>query len=297
MIPDGFTVVAGSLGDQGGSAARTLKLHGRHVRVLSHDRRSPAASGLLEAGVEVVSDDLEAPEVVVRDLAGAAHVFAALTPFDEGGPRAELREVRNLAWASVRAGVEQFVFSSVGDPEHDQGLSGGELWSAERLLQQFDLPLTLLRPALFMENVDRFALRRGPGGGLVLRTPLPEKTVVPLIALEDVGTLVRVAFDRPGVFGLGPVSLVADERSFAEVRALLSEALGEPIRYEQIAFGEVKDRRARGMYRWFQTSARSAPDVKKLRRLHPGLQTLQQWVEGGGLDLERIEHVSAAAAA
>ena len=178
MIPDGFTVVAGSLGDQGGAAARTLKLHGRHVRALSQDRRSPAAGSLLEAGVEVVTDDLQAPEVVVRDLAGAAHVFAALSPFDEGGPRAQLREVRNLAWASVRAGVEQFVSSSVGDPDHDRDLSAGDLWGAERLLRQFDLPLTLLRPAFFMEDLDRFALRRGPGSGLVLRTPLPEKTVV-----------------------------------------------------------------------------------------------------------------------
>jgi uncharacterized protein YbjT (DUF2867 family) len=297
MIPDGFTIVAGSLGDQGGAAARTLKLHGRHVRALSHDRRSPAATRLLEAGVEVVTDDLQTPEVVVRDLAGAAHVFAALTPFDEGGPQAELRQVRDLAWAAVRAGVERFVASSVGDPEHDQGVPAGDLWGVERLLRQFDLPLTLLRPAFFMEDVDRYALRRGPGGELVLRTPLPEKTVVPWIALEDVGTLVRLAFDRPDAFGPGPVPLAADQQSLAELRALLGETLGEPVRYEQTAFGEVRDRRARGMYRWFHSSARDEPDVEMLRRLHPGLQTLRQWLERGGLDLDRIEHGSSAAAA
>jgi uncharacterized protein YbjT (DUF2867 family) len=297
MIPDGFTVVAGSLGDQGGAAARTLKLHGRHVRALSRDRRSPAAAGLLEAGVEVVTDDLRTPGVVVRDLAGAADVFAALTPFEEGGPRAELHEARNLAWASVRAGVEQFVSASVGDPDHDQGLSAGDLWGVERLLRQFALPLTLLRPAFFLEDLGRFALRRGLGGGLTLRTPLPEKTVVPWIATEDAATLVRVALDRPGVFGPGPVPLAADQRSFAEVRALVSEALGEPVRYEQIAFGEVRDRRARGMYRWLQIAAREEPDVQMLRRLHPGLRALQQWLERGGLDLDRVESGSAAAAA
>jgi uncharacterized protein YbjT (DUF2867 family) len=297
MIPDGFTIVAGSLGDQGGAAARTLKLHGRHVRALSQDRRSPAAGRLLEAGVEVVTDDLQAPEVVMRDLAGAAHVFAALSPFDEGGPRAQLREVRNLAWASVRAGVEQVVSSSVGDPDHDRDLSAGDLWASERLLQQFDLPLTLLRPTFFMEDLDRFALRRSPGSGLVLRTPQPEKTVVPWIALEDIGTLVRVAFDRPGAFSHGPVSLAADQLSLAEVRALLSEALGEPVGYDQIAFGEVKDRRVRGMYRWFQVSARDEPDVGLLRRLHPGLRTMRQWLEQGEMDLSRIGSVAAAAAA
>jgi uncharacterized protein YbjT (DUF2867 family) len=297
MIPDGFTIVAGSLGDQGGAAARTLKLHGRHVRVLSRDRRSPAAVRLLEAGVEVVADDLQTPEVVVRDLAGAADVFAALTPFDEGGPRAELHEARNLAWASVRAGVEHFVSASVGDPDHDRGLSAGDLWGIERLLHQFDLPLTLLRPAFFIEDLEQFALWRGVGGGLVLRTPLPEKTVVPWIAMEDVGTLVRVALDRPAAFGLGPVPLAADELRLAEVRALLSEALGEPVHYEQIAFGEVKDRRTRGTYQWLQTSARVEPDTRMLRRLHPGLQTVQQWLEHGGLELSKVKNGSAAAAA
>ncbi len=45
---------------------------------------------------------------------------------------------------------------------------------------------------------------------------------------------------RPGALCPGPVPLAAGEQSFAEVRALLSEALGEPVRYEQIAIGEVK---------------------------------------------------------
>ena len=43
MIPDGFTVVAGSLDDQGGAVARQLKLHGRHVRALTPNRWSPPA--------------------------------------------------------------------------------------------------------------------------------------------------------------------------------------------------------------------------------------------------------------
>ena len=154
--------------------ARTLKRHGRHVRALTHNRWSPAARRLVDAGVEVLNDNLDTPEVVVRDLAGAAHVFAAFTPFDEGGLQTELRQVRNLAWASVRAGVQQFAYCSVGDPDQDKGAKADELWGVERLLRQFDLPVTLLRPAFFMENIDEFALRRDGDGGLVLRTPLKQ---------------------------------------------------------------------------------------------------------------------------
>ena len=116
----------------------------------------------------------------------------------------------------------------------------------ERLLRQFDLPLTLLRPAFLMENIDEYALRRDDDGGLVLRLPLNERAVVHWIAVDDVGALVRLAFDRPGAFGRGPVHLGADELSFAEAAATIGEVLGEEVRYEQIALGEVKDRHARG---------------------------------------------------
>jgi uncharacterized protein YbjT (DUF2867 family) len=295
MIPDGFTLIAGSIGDQGGSVAQTLKQNGRHVRALTHNRWSPAAMRLLKYGVEVLNDDLETPEVAVRDVAGAADVFAAFTPFEEGGLPAELRHARNLGWASVRAGVEHFVYSSIGDPEQDRDAGMGDLWGVERLLSQFELPLTMLRPAFFMENIDEFALRRDSVGDLVLRLPLSGRAVVSWISLSDVGTLVRMAFDRPEAFGRGPVPLGADELSFAEVADLIGETLGEDVRYEQVPLGEVKDRHARGMYRWFQNSARYEPDVEKLRRLHPDLLTVRRWLQAGRLDLRKVEQGTAAA--
>jgi uncharacterized protein YbjT (DUF2867 family) len=294
MIPDGFTLVAGSLGDQGGAVARTLKLSGRHVRALARNRWSPAALRLLRYGIEVLNDGLDTPEVAVRDLAGAAHVFAAFTPFDEGGLEAELHHVRSLAWASVRAGVERFVYSSVGDPEQDGQSPHGELWGVERLLRQFDLPLTLIRPAFFMENIDEFALRREKEGGLVLRLPLSEHAVVHWIALEDCALLVKAALDRPGEFGAGPVELAADELSFAQVAALIAETLGEEVRVERIAHGEVRNRHARGMYRWFQGAERYDPDIEKLRRLDPDLMTFRRWLEAGGLDMKKVEQGTAA---
>ena len=296
MIPDGFTVVAGSLGDQGGAVARTLKRHGRAVRALTQNRWSPAARSLVEAGVDVQNDNLLSPDVVARDLAGAAFVFGAFTPFDEGGLQTELQQVRNLAWASVRAGVQHFVYSAVGDPEQDKEVEADGIWGVERLLQQFELKLTLLRPAFFMENIDEFALRREDDGGLVLRMPLPERTEVYWIGVEDVGTLARLAYDRPRAFGPGPVQLGADKLSFAEACAMMSEVLGEHVRYEQIALGEVKDRHARGMYRWFQSYAHYEPDVAKLRRIHPGLMTFRQWLQSGRLDLGKVEYGSSAAA-
>ena len=57
----------------------------------------------------------------------------------------------------------------------------------------------------------------------------------------------------------------------------------------------MRERHARGVYRWFLDHGRYEPDVNELRRLHPGLLTFRRWLETGHLDLEKIEQRSAAA--
>ena len=84
----------------------------------------------------------------------------------------------------------------------------------------------------------------------------------------------------PRRLGPGPVQLGADELSFTDAAAMIGEVLGEEVRYEQIALGEVKDGHARGMFRWFQSYAHYHPDAAKLRRIHPGLHDLPAVARG-----------------
>ena len=269
MTSNGFTVVAGSLGDQGGAVARVLHQQALPVRALSHDLRSPAARGLRAAGIEVLQDDLRVPEVVVKDVVGVTHVFGALTPFDEGGLAAETLQVRNLGWAAAQAGVERFVYSAVGDPDQDRDASPHDLWGVERLLQGFHLPLTLLRPAFFMENLDEFALRRQPTALWCCGCRWTRGTAVQWIAVADVGEFVRLAFEKPDAFGDDPVQLAGDEVTLIDALEMIGDALGADVRYERIALDHVTDQHAHGMYRWFQTYVHYHADIDALLRLHP----------------------------
>jgi len=294
MTPDGFTVVAGSLGDQGGAVARSLNRCGKAVRALTHNREAPAVQRLEDEGVEVLNDNLDVPDVVNMDLRGASHVFAALTPFDEGGLVAEMRQVRNLGGAALQAGVRRFVYSAVGDPDVDRDGGADAIWGVEQRLLRFNLPLTLLRPAFFMENLEEYALRGNGDGEMVLRMPLGKDTRVQWIAVDDVGELARLAFDRPDAFGPGPVQLAADELTFAEAMDVIGDVLGAEVRYEQISLDEVEDEHAHGMYRWFQTYAHYHADIDRLRELHPGLMSLRDWLEAGRIDLSKVEEGPAA---
>ena len=287
---DGISVVAGSLGDQGGAVARALRESVRTVRALSHNVRSKAAKELRGLGVEVVDDDLNDAEAVRRDLAGAVELFGALTPFDEGGPAAERRQVEHLSAAAAAAGIGRVVYSAVGDPEKDRESAHDHLWGIERLLKEGSFPLTLLRPAFFMENLDEFALRWGDSGGLELRMPLDPETELQWIALEDVGVLVRLAFEHPEVFGEGPVELAGDELRLSEACVLMSEVIGAEVRYVRIPLEEVRGQseHAYGMYRWFEAYAQYHADIPSLRELHPGMLTFEAWLRRGYLDLEKL---------
>jgi uncharacterized protein YbjT (DUF2867 family) len=285
-----LAVVAGSLGDQGGAVASALAASGRRVRALSHNGASPAAAQLRDRGVEVVENDLNDERAVRRDLEGADELFAALTPFDEGGLEAEERQLRHLADAAAELHVSRVVYSGVGDPDSDRDRHGDELWGAERLWRERRLPLTLLRPAFFMENLDEFALRRRQGDDVDLRMPLDPEMEVQWIAVEDVAAFAVLAFDRPGVLGAGPVELAADQLSLLDAMRSLTEVFSWRTRYVRISLDEVarQSEHAYGMYRWFEAYASYSADIEGLRRLHRGL-TLREWLEGGRLDLSKLE--------
>jgi uncharacterized protein YbjT (DUF2867 family) len=290
MSEERLAVVAGSLGDQGGAVARALAAAGRRVRALSHDVDSKAARELRSGGVEVVADDLNDASRVRLDLQGADEVFGALTPFDEGGLEAEERQVRNLAAAAAELQTRRVVYSSVGDPEIDKSALAGGLWGVERILRGFGLPLTLLRPAFFMENLDEFALRRRDGGIVELRMPLDPHTRLQWIAVEDVGALVVRAFDDQAAFSADPVELATDERTLLDAMRLLTDVFGWRVRYVRIGLDEVRrqSEHAHGMYRWFQAYAAYQADIPAIRRVRPDALTLRQWLEGDRLDRSKL---------
>jgi uncharacterized protein YbjT (DUF2867 family) len=290
----GLTVVAGSLGDQGGAAAEVLYTHACRVRALSRDLGSRAACRLRGAGLDVVQDDLEDPHALRHDLAGAGQVFGALTPFDPGGLTAELRQARNLAAAALRAGAGRLVYSSVGDPDQDRDVSPGAPWGVERLLRGCGPSLTLLRPAFFMENLGEFGLRWDDHEELVLRMPLDPRATVQFIALRDVGEFIRLALERPEAFAGPPPELAGDELTLQDALALIGEKLGAATRYERISPDEVSSEHARGMYRWFESYAHYEADIDGLRALYPELRDFRQWLDQGLLDQSKLRERPAA---
>src|SRR5919199_5871491 len=138
-------LVTGATGKQGGAVARTLLDRAFRVRALTRDPQRPEAQALTEQGAEVVQGDMEDRSAMNRVLEGAYGVFSVQNFWETGYDR-EVQQGKTVAEAAKAAGVEHFVYSSVGSAHRQTGIPHFDSkWEVEEHIRQIGLPYTILR--------------------------------------------------------------------------------------------------------------------------------------------------------
>lgn len=242
---DGFVLVTGATGKQGGAAARALHAAGTPVRGLVRDPDAAPARELAGLGITVVRGDLDDPATVVAAARGARGVFSVQMPdLDDLMGDRELRHAGAIAAAVREAGVEQVVHTSVsGAGTH--GLPGAvdpQLWgahmphywtsklAAERLLTGAGARhATVLRPGGFMENFLPPSMYFPGGGPGPLLTAADPDVELPWIAVADIGLAAAAAFADPDRFDGLTLELAGDRLSFRAVAETLAASWSAPI--------------------------------------------------------------------
>jgi len=283
---DGPVLVIGATGNQGGATARRLRAEGHSVRALVRDPAGRAAGELAAIGVELVPGDLDDPAAVRHAARGARGVFAAPpVGFSAAGTDVELETARGrtVVDAAAAAGVEHVVFSGIAS------LSGGADYSTaktrvEEHLWASGLPATVLRPVRFMSNYLAGVVAVDGIHDGVHRHLFPPDEPVQIVAVADIAEFAAMAFDDPQRFRGRTVELAGDAPTPVDAVAMISEVTGVPVRYEQVdraeaaaiapEVGRIHDLWAAG-HRWHA-------DIEVLRVVHPGLQTLADWLATGG---------------
>src|SRR5829696_177159 len=115
-------VVAGATGKQGGAVVRSLLDRGFQVRGLTRNPQKPEAQALADQGAEVVQGDMEDPSAMERALEGAYGIFSVQNFWETGYDR-EVQQGKTVADVAKAAGVEHFVYSSVGSAHRETGIS------------------------------------------------------------------------------------------------------------------------------------------------------------------------------
>ena len=274
-------LVSGATGQQGGAVVRNLLERGFAVRALTRDAEKAAARELGDLGSEVVSGDLEDRSSIDRVLDGVYGVFS-VQQFWGIGVEGEVRQGVLLADAAKAAGIEHYVYSSVGSAHRETGIPHFDSkWEVEEHVRASGVPFTVLRPVFFMQNWE---FMREPILGGTLPQPLTPGKPFQMIDAEDIGVFVAMAFEDPETWIGREVDIAGDELTMPEIAGTFSRVIGRNVDYFQVpweGFEEQMGEEYTIMYRWFNDEGYEA-DIAALRDEYPGLISFEQYLRGHG---------------
>jgi uncharacterized protein YbjT (DUF2867 family) len=290
---DGIVLVTGATGRQGGAVVRHMLAQAWKLRALVRELGGAAVRALTDHGVEVVKGDLEDPASLDNAARGARGVYS-VQDYWSVGARREVQQGKNIADAARKAGVEHFVYSSVGGAERNSGIDHWESkWEVEKHIRQLGLPATMLRPAAFMENyyIDQVevALLKGK-----LMDPIRADKPYQTIAADDIGAFAALAFSRPKEFIGLELELAGSELTNPQAAQVFSRVLGKKVKFQKLPMPMVRlvlGKEFYQMFRWFNAEGFKA-NIPELRRKYPEvrLQTLEEWLRAEGWH-KRARHV------
>jgi len=271
-------LVLGATGRQGGAVARHLLAQGIAVRALTRNPASAAAQALAEQGAEIAVGDLDRPDTVRAALRGVDGLFSVQT-FAGHGPEGERRQGESVGDLARSADLQLVVYSSVGGAERRTGVPHFESkWAIEEHLRALGLPLTVLRPVYFMENLLG-AVRPDASGVLEVRLPLPAERSLQMVAVDDIGAFAALAFGDPATWVGRALELAGDERTGPETASLFAAVLGRPARFVSVPIAALAAQSAdlARMAEWFRDHGYRA-DIAALRQVRPELMSLETWI-------------------
>jgi uncharacterized protein YbjT (DUF2867 family) len=218
-------LVTGSTGTIGSQVLDQLKGHDREVRALT---RAPEKARLA-AGVRPVKGDLADIDSVRAALSGVSTLFLLAPNVAD-----ELTQAMLALSVASDAGVKGIVYLSVfkGESYADVPHFAGK-YTVERMIEDLNLPATVLRPAYFIQNDLRQKeplLTHGVYG-----VPVGSKGIS-MVDVRDIGEAAAIELLRrdraPAPLGRETYDLVGPESlTGKDIAAIWGDALGRTIRY------------------------------------------------------------------
>jgi len=214
-----------------------------------------------------------------RALAGAWGVFGVQNTWEAGVEREEAQGKR-LATLAREAGVQHYVYTSVGSANQRTGIphfdNKGRI---EETVRGLRFPShVILRPVFFMENlIAPFSLQ-----GATLAVGIGPGTRLQMIAVDDIGWFGARAFTAAAALNRREIDLAGDVRTMPEAAGILAEALGRPIAFVQTPIEQVRQysEDTALMLQWFERVGYSADIAGLEREFGRALTKLPEWIEG-----------------
>src|ERR1700748_776953 len=269
-------LITGVTGQQGGAVAQALQGTGFNLRGLTRNPDSEQATALARDGVDIVKGDLDDEATLRRALKDAWGVFGVQNA-GEASVEQEEAQGKRLAALAREAGVEHYVYTSVGSADRQTGVPHFDnKYRIEETVRGLRFPShVILRPVFFMENlVAPFSLQRS-----TLAWALGPGTKLQMIAVDDIGWFGARGFTDAAALNRREIDLAGDVRTMPEAAEILTEALGRPIAFAQTPIEQVRQysQDMALMLEWFERVGYSADIAGLEREFGRTLTKLPDW--------------------
>jgi len=272
-------LITGATGKQGGATAHELAGKGFKIRAMTRKPGSDAAKALAAAGAEIVTGDLDDAESLRSALKGAWGTFAVQNTW-EAGVEKEEEQGKRFAAAAKEAGVERFVYSSVGSAHRHTGIPHFEnKYRVEQTVIGLGFPsYAIIRPVFFMENMTSPWFLNGDK----IYTALSPATKLQMIGVVDIGKYHALAFTDPATLHNRAIDIAGDAVTMPEAAAALSAATGRTISFVEIPMSEVRKNSEDFalMLEWFERVGYNADIAANAKEFGIAPTTFAAWAAG-----------------
>lgn len=268
-------LVAGATGKQGGAVLRHLLGSGFKLRALTRKPEGEAAKALANQGVEVIKGDLDDVESLKAALKDVWGVFAVQNTWEAGVEREE-EQGKRIARLAREAGVQHFVYTSVGSAERATGVPHFDnKWRVENEVRALGFPShVILRPVFFMENLPSPWFLNGDALG----TAMKRDTKLQMVAVDDIGRIGARAFTDAAKLSGREIEIAGDEATMAQAAALLGKSLKRDIQFVEYPISAVRQQSADMalMLEWFERVGYGA-NIAALDKEFGPMTRLEDW--------------------
>jgi uncharacterized protein YbjT (DUF2867 family) len=195
------------------------------------------AQKLRAAGVDVVAGNLDDEGSLRRALAGAWGVFGVQNTW-EAGVEGEEEQGKRLARVAKEAGVQHYVYTSVGSADRHTGIPHFDNKArVEETVRSLQFPsYAICRPVFFMENLTSPWFLNGD----TIYSAVNPTTVLQMIAVADIGKYAARLFTDAERMNGREIDIAGDARTFPDTAEVLGRAFGRAIKYVPIPLDEVR---------------------------------------------------------
>jgi uncharacterized protein YbjT (DUF2867 family) len=257
-------LITGATGKQGGAVIRELAGKGFDLRAMTRHPEGEAARALAGTGARVVRGDLDDPASLRAALAGVWGVFAVQNTWEAGVEREE-EQGKRMATLAREAGVQHFVYTSVGSAHRHTGIPHFENKARiEETVRSLRFPShVIIRPVFFMENLTSPFFLNGDK----IYAALDPATVLQMITVEDIGRYGARMFTDTSRLNGREIDLAGDAATMPAAAKVLSTGLGRQIEFVRVPIEQVRQNSEDTalMLEWFDRVGYNA-DIPALER-------------------------------